>query len=88
MHPGAGGFPCGVEAAETGAAGEVGADSAHQIVRGGTDGDKVAGEVESIRGEECADAGEAFMKVDLVHVAHVEIDEAGCARFAPCLHGR
>ena len=74
MHAGAGGFAGGVEAGERGAAAEIGADAAHEVVRGGADGDQVAAQVETVLREEGADAGEARDEVDVLHVAHVEVD--------------
>ena len=74
VHSGAGGFAGRVKPGERGAAAEAGADAAHEVVRGGADGDQIAAQIEAVVREECADAGKARDDVDVVDVAHVEID--------------
>ena len=76
VNAGASSFACGVKTAEAGAAAEIGADAAHEIVRRGANGDEVAAEVETVVREKSADAGKASGEIDVAHVTHVEIDRA------------
>ena len=55
----------------------------HEIVRGGTDGDKVAVELEAILREETRDAGEALVEV-FGCFAHIEVDGAIYAFAGDC----
>ena len=77
VDAGAGGLSGGVEAGQSGAAEEVGADAAHQVMRGGADGDEVAAEVERVARQDGADAGKAVVQIDALDVAHVEMDDTG-----------
>ena len=44
-------------------------------MRGGADGDEIAAEIERVTLEDGADAGKAMMQVNVLYVAHVEIDD-------------
>ena len=64
VDAGAGGFARGIEAAQAGAAGEVGADAAHQVVRRRAHGNQIARQVEAVLRQKCADAGKALVKIE------------------------
>lgn len=72
MNAGAGDLAGGVEAGERGVAADVGLDASHHVVRGGTDGDEIAVQVQAVTGEEAGDSGEPGGEVGC-DVAHVEV---------------
>src|SRR5580698_4471424 len=80
-------FSRGVEAPDGGAAVYVGADAAHEVMGGGTDGDEIAAQIEAMLGEESGNAREPRYRVDFRDVAHVEMDGKLLALIAHALAG-
>jgi hypothetical protein len=58
---------------------EIGLDAAHQVMRRWADGDQVAAQVERVARQHGADAGKAGLQVDALHMAHIQMDDAGFA---------